>query len=211
MNLYLKGTKGAPKSHQMALEPVLISAITMTTLESYLHVPARSRGASLSLRIAILVLDFTTIITLSISLGLYRKWIPDTSYPTTALQPSKRTDWTDPIVLTAALVSFVWTIFVTIRPAWTSKALHLGFYVAFDFICLVWLLACTIPALTLRESGFKNLVAISKSCDMGTVTSMNGSKVPGVCMPHLDTLKQLQIAGNSVACSVAYVLLLLFS
>lgn len=175
----------------------------MTTPTSYLHVPARSRGISVVLRIAILVLDFAAIIAVSVSLGLYHKWTPGTSYPTTALKPTYRTDWTDSIVLVAILVSFLRTGFITIRSAWTSKALHLGFYVAFEFISVVWLLACSIPALMLRESGFKNLVAISNTCDMGTVTLMNGDKVPWVCMPHLETLKRLQIASYSIACAIA--------
>ncbi|KAF6231081.1 hypothetical protein HO173_010781 [Letharia columbiana] len=183
----------------------------MNTSASYLQVPARGRGHALGFRIVILVLDIVTIVALSISLGLYHKWIPSTSYPTTALKPSKHTDWTDPIVLAAVLVSFTWTSFITIRPAWTSKALHLGYYVAFEVICLVWLLACTIPALTLRESGFKDLVAISNTCDMGSVTLMNGDKVPWVCMPHLNTLKKLQVATYSVACAVAVLHFTLFA
>lgn len=175
----------------------------MTTPESYLHVPARRRGPTFGLRIAILALDSITVIALSVSLGLYHKWIPITSYPTTALNPINHTDWTDPIVLAAVLFSFMWTNFITVCPAWTSKALHLGFYVAFEFVSLVWLLACTIPALMLRESDFKVLLAISNTCDMGTVTLMNGDKEPWVCMPHLKTLKKLQIASYSVACAIA--------
>ncbi|KAL9132926.1 MAG: hypothetical protein Q9175_005898 [Cornicularia normoerica] len=183
----------------------------MTTLDSYLHVPARSRDIPLCLRSFILALDFAAIIVLFVSIGLYHKWIPSTSYPTTALQPTKHTDWTDPIVLAAVLVSFIWTSSITIRPAWTRKALHLGFYVAFEFICLVWLLACTIPAFMLRESDFENLAAISNTCNMGTVTLTNGHEVPWVCMPHLDTLKKLQIASYSVACVIAVLHFTLFS
>ncbi len=67
----------------------------------------------------------------------------------------------------------------------------------------MWLLAFTIPAFILRESGFKNLASISNTCDMGSATLMNGDKVPWVCMPHLNTLKKLQIASYSVACAVA--------
>ena len=169
----------------------------MATPDSYLPVPARRRGPAFGLRIAILALDFTTVITLSVSLGLYHKWIPGTSYPTTALKPTNHTDWTDPIVLAAVLVSFMWTIFITVRPAWTSKDLHLGFYVAFEFVSFVWLLACTIPALVLRKSDFKVLPAIS------TVQLKNGDKVPWVCMAYLNTLKKLQIANYSVACAIA--------
>lgn len=175
----------------------------MTTSDSDLQVPARPRGPTLGLRIAILALDFAAIITLSVSLGLYFKWIPSTSYPTTALKPTRHTDWTDLIVLTAILVSFLSTGYITIRPTWTSKALHLGCYVAFEFVSVVWLLAFTIPAFILRESGFKNLAAISNTCDMGSATLMNGDKVLWVCMPHLNTLKKLQIASYSVACAVA--------
>ena len=175
----------------------------MTASGPYLHVPARDRGIPLGLRIAILILDFAAIITLSVSDGLYHKWIPGTSYPTTALQPTKRTDWTDPVVRAAVIVSWLWTWFIIVRPAWTSKLLHLGFYVAFEFISLVCLLACTIPAFMLRASAFKNLDAISNTCDMGMFRLMNGDEVPWVCMPHLDTLKKLQIASYSVACAVA--------
>ena len=55
----------------------------------------------------------------------------------------------------------------------------------------------------LRESDFKNLVAISNTCDMDTVTLMDAQKVPWVCMPHFDVLKKLQIASYAVACGVA--------
>ena len=175
----------------------------MATPDSYLHVPARRRGPAFGLRIAILALDFTAVIALSVSLGLYHKWIPGTSYPTTALKPTNHTDWTDPIVLAAVLVSFMWTSFITVRPAWTSKDLHLGFYVAFEFVSFVWLLACTTPALVLRKSDFKALPAISNTCDMGTVQLENGDKVPWVCMAYLNTLKKLQIANYSVACAIA--------
>ena len=175
----------------------------MTTPTSHLRNPIRSRIISVGLRIAILTLDIANVIALSVSIALYHKWIPDTSYPTTALHPNRHTDWTDPIVLAAILISFMWTLFITIHPGWTRKTLHSGYHVAFEFICLAWLLACTIPALMLRESDFKNLVAISNTCDMDTVTLMDGQKVPWVCMPRLDILKKLQVATYAVACGVA--------
>ncbi len=92
---------------------------------------------------------------------------------------------------------------MTVRPAWTSEALRLWYYVAFEFLCLAWLLGCTISALILRGSVVKNLIAISNTCDMGSVTLMDGQKVPWVCMPHLDTLRKLQVATYSVACAIA--------
>lgn len=170
------------------------------------RVPSRSRIITRGLQIAIIILDFAAIITLAVSLGLYHKWIPKTSYPTTALQPTRNTDWTDLIVLVATLVSFEWTIFITIRPAWTSKKIHAGYCVAFEFVSLVWLLACTIPAFVRRDSLFNNLNAISHTCDIDSLvvlTLKNGAKLRWVCMPHLDTLKKLQIAAYSVACAIA--------
>ena len=179
------------------------STDTMATSDSYSYVSARGRCLNLSLRIAVLVLDFVTIVSLLVSIGLYHKWIPKTSYPTTALKPAKRTDWTDPVVLVPVLLSFIWTTFITVRPAWTSKVLHLGYYNVIEFTCLASLLACTISAFKLRESVFENIVAISNTCDQGTETLTNGHKVPRVCMPHIDTLKKMQIASYSVACIIA--------
>lgn len=170
------------------------------------RVPCRSRIISRGFHIAILTLDSAAIITLAVSLGLYHKWIPSTSYPTTALQPTRHTDWTDLIVLVATLVSFEWTIFITIRPAWTSKKLHAGYRVAFEFVSLVWLLACTITAFMRRDSLFNNLDAISNTCNVDSLevlTLTNGAKLKWVCMPHLNTLKKLQIAAYSIACAIA--------
>lgn len=172
------------------------------------RVSGRSRIITRGFHVAILTLDIAAIITLAVSLGLFHKWIPSTSYPTTALQPARRTDWTDLIVLIATLVSFEWTIFILIRPAWTDKKIHAGYAVAFEFISLVWLLACTITAFMRRDSLFKNLDAISHTCDVDSLvvlTLTNGAKLRWVCMPHLDTLKKLQLAAYSVACAIAYV------
>ena len=58
----------------------------------------------------------------------------------------------------------------------------------------------------LRESIFNNLGAISNTCDMDdpdALTLTNGAKVRWVCVPHLNTLKKLQIAAYSVACAIA--------
>ena len=182
--------------------PLPKSTQTMATSDSVSYVSARGRGLNLGLRIAVLVLDFVTIVSLLVSIGLYHKWIPRTSYPTTALKPAKHTDWTDSVVLAAVLLSLIWTSFITMRPAWTSKVLHLGYYIATEFTCLASLLACTIPAFKMRESVFENIVAISNTCDQGTETLMNGQKVPWVCMPHINTLRKLQIATYSVACVI---------
>ena len=179
------------------------STETMATSDSYFNVSARGRGLNLGLRIAVLVLDFVTIVSLLVSIGLYHKWIPSITYPTTALKPAKHTDWTDPVVLAAVLLSFIWTTFITVRPAWTSKMLHLGYYIAFEFTCLASLLACTIPAFKLRDSVFENIVAISNTCDQGTETLMSGQNVPWVCMPHINTLRKLQTASYSLACIIA--------
>ena len=176
------------------------STATMATFDS---VFTRSRRLNLGLRISILVLDTVTIVSLLVSIGLYNRWIPSISYPTTALKPAKHTDWTDPVVLAAVLLSFIWTTFITVRPAWTSKVLHVGYYIAIEFTCLASLLACTVPAFQLRDSEFENIVAISNTCDQGTDTSMTGQNVPWVCMPHINTLKKLQIASYSVACVIA--------
>ena len=166
-------------------------------------VSTRSRRLNLGLRISILVLDIMTIVSLLVSIGLYHRWIPRITYPTTALEPAKHTDWTDPVVLAAVLLSFIRTFFITMRPAWTSKALHLGFYIVIEFTCLASLLACTVPAFQLRASVFENIVAISNICDRGTETLMTRQNVQWVCKPHINTLKRLQIASYSLACIIA--------
>ena len=183
--------------------PLPKSTTTMATNDSHSNLSARGCRLNLGLRIAVLVLDFITIVSLLVSIGLYHTWIPRISYPTTALKPAKHTDWTDPVVLAAVLLSFIWTSFITMRPAWTSKVLHQGFYIVIEFTCLASLLACTISAFRWRDSVFENIVAISNTCDQGTETLMTGQHVPWVCMPHINTLKRLQIAGYSVACIIA--------
>ena len=175
----------------------------MATSDSNSNLSARGRRLNLGLRIAVLVLDLVTIVNLLVSIGLYHKWVPNITYPTTALKPAKHTDWTDPVVLAAVLLSFIWTTFITVRPAWTSKVLHLGYYIVIEFTCLASLLACTIPAFQLRDSAFENIVAISNTCDQGTEASISGQNVPWVCMPHINTLRKLQIASYSVACIIA--------
>ena len=161
---------------------------------------APARLTSLALRITILTLDIATTTTLAVSIALYHKWIPRTSEPSTALH----TDWTDLIVLFAILISFMWTIFATLRPRWTSDPLHPGYHVAFDFNCLVWLVACSVPAFLLRENEFRNLSAVSNSCDFGyAVTLTNGDVIKWVCVEHLDVLRKLQMGNYSLACAVA--------
>ena len=166
----------------------------------------RNRIITLTLRIVVLTLDIATLTTLAVSLNLYSKWIPSTSYPTTALHPITNTDKTDWIVLAAIVISLVWTIFVTIRLALTRKPLHPSLSAASELICLVWLVACIIPAFVLRESSLGNLAAISNTCDeQGKVAMIliGGARVNWVCMPHLDTLKKVQMAAYSLACVVA--------
>ena len=181
---------------------------TDNTMEAQTTSPTpnlRSRIITLGLHIAILLLDIATLTTIAVSLNLYSKWIPSTSYPTTALHPITNTDKTDWIVLAAIVISLVWTIFITIRLAFTPKAPHPTFTTAFELVCLVWLIACIIPAFVLRESSLGNLAAISNTCDEAGValTLIGGAEVKWVCMPHLDTLKKVQIAAYSLACVVA--------
>ena len=168
----------------------------------------RSRITTLTLHIAILVLDIATLTTLAVSLNLYSKWIPSTSYPTTALHPITNTDKTDWIVLAAIVISLIWTIFITIRLAFTPhKALPLSLTTAFELICLIWLIGCIIPAFVLRKSSLGNLAAISNTCDAGAKVALTltggGAAVKWLCTPHLDTLKKVQIAAYSIACVVA--------
>lgn len=75
----------------------------MATPNSYLYVPARTRGISLALRVANCVLDFATLFALSTSVGLHQKRMPSISYSTIALKPTHHDDWTDPIVLVSPL------------------------------------------------------------------------------------------------------------
>ena len=166
----------------------------------------RNRIITLTLRIAVLTLDIATLTTLAVSLSLYSKWIPSTSYPTTALHPITNTDKTDWIVLAAIVISLVWTTFITICLAFTHKAPPPVLTSIFELVCLVWLVACIIPAFVLRESSLGNLAAISNTCDEGNKVAMTltgGAEVKWVCMPHLDTLKNVQMAAYSVACVVA--------
>ena len=161
---------------------------------------APARVTSFALRITILTLDIATATTLAVSLALYHKWIPRTAYPYT----NDHTDWTDLIVLFAILVSFMWTIFATLRPHWTSDPLHPGYHVAFEFACLAWLIACSVPAFLLRQNEFRNLSAVSNSCDFGyAVTLTNGDSIKWVCVEHLDVLRKLQVGCYSLACAVA--------
>ena len=162
---------------------------------------------TLTLRIAILTLDIATLTTLSVSLNLYSKWIPSTSYPTTALHPITNTDKTDWIVLAAIVISLVWTTFITIRLAFTQKAPpHLAITTGFELVCPSWLIACIIPAFVLRASSLGNLAAISNTCDVESqvaMTLVGGGEIKWVCVPHLDTLKRVQMAAYSLACVVA--------
>ena len=174
---------------------------TVATSNSCLHVTALNRSVVLGLRVAILILDFATIVTLSVSLGLYRQWTRGDSYATIALSQTKHTDWTDSIALAVVLVSLIWTGFITIRPAWTSKALHLSYFVAFEFLCLVWIVACTVPAMLMRDSDFKTLATISYSADIGTARVSNEDTMPWATS-HWDTPRKLQIASYSVACAI---------
>ena len=180
---------------------------TDNKMEAQTITPApRNRIITLTLRIAILILDIATLTTLAVSLNLYSKWIPSTSYPTTALHPITNTDKTDWIVLAAIVISLIWTIFITIRLAFTRKALHPGISAGFELVCLIWLIACIIPAFVLRESSLGNLAAISNTCDEEAkvaMTLIGGAEVKWVCMPHLDTLKKVQVAAYSLACIVA--------
>ena len=166
----------------------------------------RTRIITLTLRIAVLTLDIATLTTLSVSLTLYSKWIPSTSYPTTALHPITNTDKTDWIVLAAIVISLVWTTFITIRLAFTQKAPNPGITAGFELVCLAWLVACIVPAFVLRASSLGNLAAISNTCDVDSqvaMTLVGGAEIKWVCVPHLDTLKKVQMAAYSLACVVA--------
>lgn len=173
-----------------------------------------NRLTTLTLHIFILTLDLATLTTLAVSLTLYSAWIPATSYPTTALHPITNTDKTDWIVLAAVVISLTWTTFITIRLAFfTRKTLPPALTTAFELVCLVWLIACIIPAFVLRKSSLGSLAAISTTCDdddeQGNVALTDssgggaGAGVKWVCMPHLNTLKKVQVAAYSVACVVA--------
>lgn len=166
----------------------------------------RNRIITLTLRIAVLTLDIATLTTLSVSLNIYSKWIPSISYPTTALKPITNTDKTDWIVLAAIVISLIWTTFIILRLAFTRRAPPPMMTAVFELVCLVWLVACIIPAFVLRESSLGNLAAISNTCDDENKVAMTltgGAEVKWVCMPHLDTLKKVQVAAYSVACVVA--------
>ena len=168
-----------------------------------------NRITTLALRIAILTLDIATLTTLAVSLTLFSRWIPSTSYPTTALKPITNTDKTDWIVLAAIVISLSWTIFTTTRLAFFThkNPPHPSLTTAvFELVCLVWLITCIIPAFVLRESSLGHLAAISKTCDVEAIVAMRligGGEVRWVCVPHLDTLKKLQMAAYSLACVVA--------
>lgn len=97
--------------------------------------------------------------------------MPNTPYPTTALQATKHIDWTDRIVLVAVLVASIGTTFsfIVVR---TSKGFQVEFYVACEFFWSVWV--WIVPALVLRGAGFGILVPVGESCDVGSVNLVDG-------------------------------------
>lgn len=134
------------------------------------------------------------ILLILITLGLFYSW-PHWHDETGA-------DWNDPMMLGILLISLIWTLFLHIRPAWTSYPLHPGHYVAWELICWVFILGGVLALLL----GSTILDAVGASEQVNNCWAYS---VPAYeqdawrCEPRVMLLQKLQIASSALSLVIA--------
>lgn len=143
------------------------------------------------LRLTILTLDSIAILLVCTTLGLYYNYAPST-------ETSDSADWNDPLVLSTLLISLLWTLIISFRPASNPIPLHPGHLVAWELICWIFLAGCTASALTL--SSLLDYVRIDEESD--DCSGEYGSR-GWRCESRIVALQKLQIAAYSLALVIA--------
>jgi len=152
----------------------------------------RSRDASLVLCSIILFLDILTIPLLCITIGLFFRWAP--------WHELRYSDWSDALMLGVLLISLTWSLVIILRPAWTSRQLHPGYFVAWELISWLFVFGSVLSALLGSE--LLDMLDVDEQINNCSGWE-NDDSDPWRCEPRIMSLQKLQIAAYSFAPAIS--------
>jgi len=168
------------------------STPTMPFDRSKLMAPSWGSDPSHITRFVIVFTDLLTMLLLCITLGLFYRWAP--------WREMEYSDWSDALMLGVLLISLIWTLIITLRPAWTYLPLHPGHYVAWELISWLFIFGSVLSALLGSE--LLDMLDIDEQINdcSGLENHYSDS---WRCKPRIMSLQKLQIAANSFALVIA--------